>query len=118
MKRVFAILAVLLIACPAFAADYVDTSGSKTATAQIKTGSGYFHGITVANAGVYPVTVTILDSITGASTDKKLAPTMVFYTSVSTRYGQYTAAPPKLFYNGLRVIVSSTGTCEYVVDYK
>lgn len=118
MKRVFAILAVLLIACPAFAADlWVYGSGAKTATAQIKTGIGYFTGITVANDGTNAVTVTILDSSTGSSSDPKLAPTLVFPASATNRVGTYSVTPGKLFFNGLRVIVSSSGTTEYVADY-
>jgi hypothetical protein len=118
MKKVLTIVAIImLLAAPLFAQDYVRGSGQQTADALIVTGPGVFHGIIVSTDSTNAVTVNVYDGITATGT--RLLPEFVVTTSSTDRI-QAIKPPggPALFYTGLYVDITCSGTAKYVVYFK
>lgn len=97
------------------ALDSTISSGSKTASALIRTGKGIFSGIIISTDGTNAVTLDIYDNTSAAGT--KLVPTLTITSSAVDRV-QSIKPPgaPVSFETGLYVNVSVAGggSCSYV----
>lgn len=114
MKRVFAILAVLLIACPAFAAPIggCNSSGLKTADAAIRTAPGWFCGAEIITNAASDAAITVYDNASAASG------TVLFQGTVAAaaNFGGVTFPIPIRSVNGIYVDVSGTGA-SYIIYF-
>jgi uncharacterized alkaline shock family protein YloU len=109
-KKIFIVLAVLLMATEALANGIVGNTGD----ALIATGRGYFKGIIVHSDGTNSVTVDIYDNTTAAGT--KLVSSTIFTTSASNRTGVLGFSDQEApFTNGIYVDVTTSGTVTYDV---
>jgi hypothetical protein len=116
MKKILCIIAaILLVASSAMAIDWAKSSGQQTADALIYTGSGYFHGIIVSSDSANAITVDIYDGTTATGT--KLIPTTVVTTSAIDRIQAIKPPAPVLFFNGIYVDITCSGTAKYVVYF-
>ena len=117
MKKALSIIAiVLLLAGMAGAVEWTNKS-SQTATAAITTTSGYLHGIMLATDGTNAVTISVYDNASAAS-GTKLIPTQVVTTSAANRSTAISISPAVIFYNGVYVEITCSGTVAYIVYYK
>jgi hypothetical protein len=108
-------MAVLLICATAYAQSFINSSGSKTATATIFGDAGKLHGIVVSTDGTNAQTVDIYDNTTNSGT--KLIPTWIVTTSATDRTQSISFYPPVNFSTGCYVVVSGSGAMSYVVYY-
>jgi succinyl-CoA synthetase alpha subunit len=115
-KRILLVVAVALLVCAtAYAQSFVNSSGSKTATAAIFGEAGKLHGIVVSTDGTNAQTIDIYDNTTNSGT--KLIPTWIVTTSATDRTQSLGFYPPVNFSNGCYVVVSGSGAMSYVVYY-
>jgi hypothetical protein len=115
-KRILLVVAAALLVCAtAYAQSFVNSSGSKTASAVIYNGAGSLHGIAVSTDGTNAQTVDIYDALSATGT--KLIPTWVVTTSSTDRTQYYGFYPPVRYETGCFVNVSGSGTMAYVVYF-
>lgn len=95
------------------------SSGSKTASAAIKAGAGFLHGIMIANDGTNAITLNIYDNDDAAS-GTKLIPETIITASATDRFKQITFNNPVIAIDGIYVSVSVAGggSCAYVAYFK
>ncbi len=109
---------LLLLAGIVWAADFSQTSGSKTASALIDSSPGLLDGFVVITDGTYPVTITLYDNT--ASSGTVLLPATVITTSAANRATMVSFDPPWRYSVGLYALASinASGTMSYVVSYR
>lgn len=114
MKRVFAILAVLLIAFPAFAAPIggCNSSGLKTSDAAVLASPGWFCGVEIVTDGTNAATVIVYDNASAASG------TVLFKGTVAgaSNFGGATYDIPVRAPNGIYVDVTGTNAA-YIIYF-
>ena len=117
VKRIFiGILAMLIvIAAVNGSAQRVLYSATKDADALIITGAAEFHGITVTGDGTNAITVDIHNGLTTAG--EKIAPTLNFYQSATTKTQTYSVNPPVYCGTVIYVNITTSGTISYTVYY-
>jgi uncharacterized SAM-binding protein YcdF (DUF218 family) len=116
MKKILTIvLALLLFACPAFAAEWSFGSGMQTGSAAIKAGPGMLTQIIMVTDGTTPVVMDLYDNATTAS-GTRLIPTWTVTTSSVDRI-QTLAIDNAHFTNGIYSHIVS-GTPKYVILWK
>lgn len=118
MKKriIFGVAVVVLVICAtALAAEFVNSSGNKTADALIFGEAGNLHGIMVVTDGTNACTLAVYDNTTNTGT--LLLPSWVVTTSSTDRTQSVGFYPPVHFGIGLYVDITCAGTCNYVVYY-
>jgi len=124
MKRrlIAAIVAFLIVAAPAFLIafqpeDWMSYSATKTASAQIDAGAGYFYGIIVKTDATNSVTFQVFDSLTAAGT--RIGPDYLCTTSSTNRMCAFGFDPPVSYNTGLYVKATSTDASpDFTVFYR
>ena len=118
MKRLwigFIVLLTVMMAGQSWAAGRVLYSAVKTSDALITTGPGYFYGITVTGDGTNAITVDVHNGTT--TSGDKIAPTLNFPQSASTKTQTYSVDPPVYCATGIYVNITTSGTLSYTVYY-
>ena len=117
MKRLItSLMIVLMLVSAAFAIEWTNKS-AQTASAAITTTSGYLHGIMLATDGTNSVTISVYDNASAAS-GTTLIPTQVVTTSAANRSTAINISPAVIFYNGIYVEITCSGTVGYTVYYR
>jgi uncharacterized protein YraI len=117
MKKI--ILFVLFFLLCAFPSDaqWVNSSGNKTADALVVSGSGNLYGIMVATDATNACTFAIYDGLSATSTPL-LMPAFVVTTSATDRVQYFYFSKPVHFNTGVYVdITLGAGAVGYVIYY-
>ncbi|MFA5377516.1 MAG: hypothetical protein WC455_17325 [Dehalococcoidia bacterium] len=113
MKKLVAILIILLFASPVLAQDFRFGSGVKTSSGIVATGPGVLTQIIVGTDGTNSPTIDLYDNTAASGT--KLVPQWYVYTSAFERIATLPIDNER-FFNGLYVNIS--GTANVVLLYK
>jgi len=110
-KHLAAMAAVLIVVSVALFGfipkEWMGYSATKTASALIHTGAGYFYGFVVKTDGTNSVTIQLYDSLTASGT--RIGPDFLCTTSSSNRMCVFgTGDLPVPFSTGLYVAITST----------
>ena len=117
-KLIIILLTLLLVVPAAYSAEpWSKVSAEKTAAAAITTTDGLFYGIAVITDGTNAVTVSIYDNASAAS-GTELIPTWVVTSSATDRAQAFSIDPGAIFYNGIYVDITTSGTVIYKVYYQ
>jgi hypothetical protein len=117
MKKIFAIITgIILLAAVSFAAgpSFVQYS-TKTSSALIATGSGFYYGVKVDNDGTNAVGLIVYDNTAASGT--AVDPSTVYVASATQRVQMFSSNPPRRYWNGLYAVITSAGTASVTVEY-
>jgi len=103
----------------ALAGSWVEHTDQQTASYQVDTGTGLFHGMEVASDATYDITVDVYDSENSTTAGKKrMMTTWVITTSNTDRSATHDENPPRRYYKGLYVVVICPGIAKFMVDFE
>jgi hypothetical protein len=115
MKKIFIVLAILLMATAVFAADL--KSVGNTADAAITTGSGYLKGIIISTDSANSVTFAVYDNT--AASGSKLFSTLTVTTSTANRVTTLSFDGHECPYStGIYVDITTAGSVSYDVYFE
>lgn len=117
MKKILMVVfCILFLASVAWAEkrEFVFYS-TKTSSALITTGSGYYHGIKVNTDGTNAATIVVYDNTAGSGT--AIDPSTVYVTSATMRVQASGSNPPRRYYTGLYLSITCSGTVSVTLEF-